>query len=791
MTARRVRRGDGTVCILAVGKMLEAAEEAAGKLAADGVDATVWDVRVVSPPDPAMLADAATHGLVVTVEDGIRVGGAGSFLVDAMSDLPDLDHPLPPVRTLGVPRTYIAQGKPDGILADAGARRAGDRHRRRRGPRDRAPAPAAPLTVGPAGVPGPAVPPTGTCSSLFAVEFNLADLFEAAVDAFADREYIVADGRRITYGHLEERANRLAHHLAAAGVGPGDHVGIYALNSAEWVETAWAVFKLRAVWININYRYVEDELRYLFSNADLVALVHQRQFAPRVASLLPELPALRHVVVIDDDSQEPDPCHDAVGFEDAVAAGSPERDFAPRSGDDRYILYTGGTTGMPKGVVWPQRNVFYALGGGIDALTGVRVERPEQMVEKGLASGGQLTFLPIAPLMHGATQWAVMGQSFVGNRIVLVPKFDPHEVWTIVGREKVNMIMITGDAMGKPLVESLDEPDVAYDLSSLIGITSTAALFSPAVKDAFFAQFPNLIMTDAIGSSEGGNNGISMVQRGATAMKSGPTVSSTGGTVVFDENFELVKPGSGVIGKIARSGDIPVGYYNDPAKTRRGVHQRRRHAVRHAGRLRHRRGRRFRHVAGAGVDLHQLRRGEDLPRGGRGRGALAPRDHGRHRRGRPRRALRPTGGGHHRAPARSSRAVARGRAGALPQARGRVQGAAPAPCRRQDRTLAERQARLPVGQHDRDDTAPGRLVPATVPADLASLVGDGRCAVLTMELQRGVVGDLSSFPELAEAVRRDGVIANTARLLDAARCRRRPGRALHGGLPPRPAGVTA
>jgi acyl-CoA synthetase (AMP-forming)/AMP-acid ligase II len=402
---------------------------------------------------------------------------------------------------------------------------------------------------------------------LFAVEFNLADLFEAAADAFADREYIVADGRRLTYAHLEERANRLAHHLDAAGVGPGDHVGIYALNSAEWVETAWAVFKLRAVWININYRYVEDELRYLFSNADLVALVHQRQFAPRVASLLPELPALRHVIVIDDDSQEPDPCHDAVGFEEAVAGGSPERDFAPRSGDDRYILYTGGTTGMPKGVVWPQRNVFYALGGGIDALTGVRVERPEQMVEKGLASGGQLTFLPIAPLMHGATQWAVMGQSFVGNRIVLVPKFDPHEVWTIVGREKVNMIMITGDAMGKPLVESLDEPDVAYDLSSLIGITSTAALFSPAVKDAFFAKFPNLIMTDAIGSSEGGNNGISMVQRGATAMKSGPTVSSTGGTVVFDENLELVKPGSGVIGKIARSGDIPIGYYNDPVKS--------------------------------------------------------------------------------------------------------------------------------------------------------------------------------------------------------------------------------
>src|SRR6204780_3329425 len=172
------------------------------------------------------------------------------------------------------------------------------------------------------------------------MEFNLADLFEAAVDAFPDREYVVAEGRRLTYAQLEERANRLAHHLAAAGVRKGEHVGIYALNSTEWVITAWAVFKLRAVWVNINYRYVHDELSYLFSNADLVALVHQRQFSPRVATLLPELPALQHVVVINDASGEPDPRHDAVDFEQAMASGSPERDFAPRSGDGLYILYT-------------------------------------------------------------------------------------------------------------------------------------------------------------------------------------------------------------------------------------------------------------------------------------------------------------------------------------------------------------------------------------------------------------------------------------------------------------------
>jgi acyl-CoA synthetase (AMP-forming)/AMP-acid ligase II len=160
-----------------------------------------------------------------------------------------------------------------------------------------------------------------------------------------------------------------------------------------------------------------------------------------------------------------------------------------------------------------------------------------------------------------------MGQSFTGNRVVLVAKFDPREVWSLVEREKVNMIMITGDAMGKPLIETLDEPDSSYDLSSLIGFTSTAALFSPAVKDEFFRHFPNLIMTDAIGSSESGNNGITRVQPGATAMKGGPTVTAVGESVVFDDALNLVKPGSGVVGKIARSGNIPLGYYNDPKKT--------------------------------------------------------------------------------------------------------------------------------------------------------------------------------------------------------------------------------
>jgi acyl-CoA synthetase (AMP-forming)/AMP-acid ligase II len=411
------------------------------------------------------------------------------------------------------------------------------------------------------------------------MDFNLADLFEHAVDQFGEREYLVANGVRRTYAEMEERSNRLAHHLASSGVQAGDHVGIYALNRVEWVETLWAVFKLRAVWVNINYRYVEEELRYLFDNADLVALVVDRTFADRVAALWPGLPELREVIVVEDGSDaDLAPLEAAAGthqagrattiaYEEAVASGAPQRDFEPRSGDDLYILYTGGTTGMPKGVVWRHRDVLFALGGGIDVLTGARIERPTELAEKAVAQGGQRSYLPIAPLMHGATQWAVMGQSFQGNRIVLVDRFEAPTVWGLVADEKVNVIMITGDAMGRPLVEELDRNRDAYDLSMFFALSSTAAIFSPAVKDGFFRLLPNLIMTDAIGSSESGANGVTIVSKDKTAMQGGPTVTKVATSTVLGEDLRPLAPGADEIGRLARSGDIPVGYYRDPDKT--------------------------------------------------------------------------------------------------------------------------------------------------------------------------------------------------------------------------------
>jgi acyl-CoA synthetase (AMP-forming)/AMP-acid ligase II len=327
------------------------------------------------------------------------------------------------------------------------------------------------------------------------------------------------------------------------------------------------VFKLRAVWVNINYRYVEEELAYLFENADLKALVFQREFAPRVRGVLDRLPMLTHSVVMEDGSGADLSGLDSTEYETAMAEGSPKRDFGPRSGDDRYILYTGGTTGMPKGVVWRQEDVFFALGGGIDPVANTRLDHPGALVEQALA-GAPSTMLPIAPLMHGATQWGVMGSAFRGNKVVLVAKFEARRIWELIAQEKVNALMITGDAMARPLLEAIEDPELSdLDLSSWFSLGSTAALFSPSVKDEFIDRFPNLVVAEAVGASESGSNGYAMVQKGNTAMKGGPTVTPIMDTVVLDEDLQVVAAGSDVIGKLARKGNIPLEYYKDPVKS--------------------------------------------------------------------------------------------------------------------------------------------------------------------------------------------------------------------------------
>jgi acyl-CoA synthetase (AMP-forming)/AMP-acid ligase II len=404
--------------------------------------------------------------------------------------------------------------------------------------------------------------------------YNIADLFEHTVDSVADREVLVVGDERRTYAQLEARANQLAHHLIAQGIVPGDHIGVYGSNSVEWIEAALAAYKVRAVPVNVNYRYVEEELRYLFDNADLKAVVYDRELAPRIAAVRESLPVLKHLIHVDDgavvDVDDVLAGLGSVPFEDAMATGSPERDFGPRSPDDHYVLYTGGSTGMPKGVVWRHEDVFFALGGGIDAYSNERVADEWALAEKAKAVATPLRSLNLPPLMHGAAQWGFLRMAFEGNVVVMLRKFDPHDVWRMVEREGINNLSITGDAMARPMIEALDDlggPE-ALDLSSLFVLASTAAIFSPTVKDRYLDLFPNLLIVDAIGSSETGANGMRMVGKGDTQNKGGgPTVKAARDAVVLDEHLNEIEPGSGQQGRLARRGNVPIAYYKDPQKS--------------------------------------------------------------------------------------------------------------------------------------------------------------------------------------------------------------------------------
>jgi 3-oxocholest-4-en-26-oate---CoA ligase len=392
---------------------------------------------------------------------------------------------------------------------------------------------------------------------------NIADIFEHAADAFPDRIAVACRDRQVTYHELEERTNRLAHHLAGIGVGPGDHVGLYARNSIEAAETLVASCKLRAAAVNINYRYVENELRYMFADSDPVALVYDRQFAPRVAAVAPSAPGLRGTVVIDDDGHADSTGGIGAGtaYAAALAAASPERDFPPRSNDDVYLIYTGGTTGYPKGVMWRNEDIWRTLGGGIDFVTGVPLGDEWEQSRRGLETTG-MTKICAAPLIHGNAQVATLAGLFAGDTIVLLPHFDAHEIWRAVERHKVNLLVIIGDAMARPLIEAYREGD--YDASSLVAISSSAALFSPVVKDACAAALPNVLITEAIGSSETGFAGLSFVSAGAQ-QRGGPTVTPGPGTIVLDDEGGLAGPGQ--VGRLARGGHVPIGYYKDPVKT--------------------------------------------------------------------------------------------------------------------------------------------------------------------------------------------------------------------------------
>jgi acyl-CoA synthetase (AMP-forming)/AMP-acid ligase II len=398
------------------------------------------------------------------------------------------------------------------------------------------------------------------------MHFNIADLFESVVDVVPDKEALIAGEKRLTYRTLDERANRVAHHLRKQGIGHGDHVGLYLYNSAEFMEIVLGVLKLRAVPININYRYVADELAYMIDNADLKALFFQRELSDVVANVAGRFPALRVKVALEDGTDIDLARSGATSYEEALAASTDVRDFGERSGDDLYIVYTGGTTGMPKGVMWRQEDVFFAgLQGGNPG--GPPIKTPEELGTLVKNKPMAMTFMPLAPFIHGAAQWAALIGFFQGGKVVIIPgrSFQPKLVWELVEREKVQTLTMVGDAMARPLV---DAHDGTHKTNTLIIIASAGAILSDAVKDELKKKLGSVMILNSFGSSESGHNGHAIPgmdkgKEGRVSFKMDDTAA------VFDEStWTRVEKGSGVLGKYARTGRLPMGYYKDEAKTR-------------------------------------------------------------------------------------------------------------------------------------------------------------------------------------------------------------------------------
>ncbi|WP_027860770.1 acyl-CoA synthetase [Marmoricola sp. URHB0036] len=401
---------------------------------------------------------------------------------------------------------------------------------------------------------------------------NIADLFEHAVDVVPDNPALKVLDRVVTYAELERESNKLAHYLASQGVQPGDHVGIYAKNSAEHVIAVLAVVKIRAVNINVNYRYVEGELNYLFDNADVKALVFERPYAPIVANCAPKHAQLTTFVSIPDVT---DPDNDAdissfggVTLEEATADQSAERDFGARSNDDLHIIYTGGTTGFPKGVMWRHEDFWRVLGGGIDFYTGEPLEEFDQSKQ---ATDPRMVTFPLSPLMHGGAQAGLLMHLFAGHLTILEPKFDAQRTWEIIDANGVQLIFMTGDAMARPLIEEFERKAATgapYDGSSLFAISSSAAIFSPPVKQRWMEAFPNAVFTDSVGASETGFQGMGLQDKNHISTD-GPVVGLGPNSVVIDEDNRVldVTKDIGQIGRLGRGGSVPVGYYKDPEKS--------------------------------------------------------------------------------------------------------------------------------------------------------------------------------------------------------------------------------
>ena len=396
-------------------------------------------------------------------------------------------------------------------------------------------------------------------------DHNAAALHGAIAAVVPERECVVAGDRRLTWHDMTERTRRLAGILAGAGLGlrgepgpaagdpwasPHDHVALYLHNGPEYLEGMFGAWKARCAAINVNYRYVASELAYVLRDSAAAAVVYHASFAPTLAEVLPALPGVRLLLQVDDGSGTA-LLEGATDYEAALADAAP---LAPSglSPDDRYILYTGGTTGMPKGVLWRQGD-FLATCLGIKGTDAALVATAERR-------GASLRSLPAAPFMHGAAHWNAIS-AFVSGGTVVVPdrptRFDPADVLATCERERVTALQIVGDPFARPLLDQMDARP--YDLSSLRFLLSGGAVLSPPVKARLLERIPTLRIVDVLGSSETGRQAVAGVE---------PTFRPGNGAVVLSaDRSRRLGPGDPEIGWLAQAGRVPLGYLGDPAKT--------------------------------------------------------------------------------------------------------------------------------------------------------------------------------------------------------------------------------
>jgi fatty-acyl-CoA synthase len=403
--------------------------------------------------------------------------------------------------------------------------------------------------------------------------FNLALIHEAIAERIPEREAIVFRDRRFSWRELTDRTRRLAELLRGHGLGchterselenwesGQDHVGLYLRNGNEYLEGMLGAYKARAVPFNVNYRYVDDELVGLLEDADARALIFHASFAPVLDRIRDRLPKLALLIQVSDDSNEP-LLPGALDYEDALAAATPSGPASDLSPDDLYILYTGGTTGMPKAVLWRQEDIFHS------ALYSSDADSLEAVVEHALGEGPRALTTP--PFMHGAAHWVAFNMWYVGGTVIVpsnVRHLDPADVWSTIERERATAMCIVGDAFGRPLVDELRAGD--YDVSHLRLITSGGAILSAALKREFLDRIPGLRLLDALGSSEAGTQAAQYSETGDAAT-TGDFALKPDNLVLNADRSGIAVPGESELehGWAARRGRIPLGYYKDSRKT--------------------------------------------------------------------------------------------------------------------------------------------------------------------------------------------------------------------------------